>query len=71
MSSEVDEAALDVRAEELHPHAIADIESPEPLLEPSFHRRLENPHPRSLGRSAGHDRFKNLTNAIRKEERLG
>ena len=48
-AGEVDEAALRVGAEELHPHLIPDVEPFFTLLDAALDGRVEDAHPRSLG----------------------
>src|SRR5436190_8665276 len=66
---EVDEPALDVGADELHPHAVADVETLGALLELALDRRLEQPHPGALLGSAGDDAVELLPDALFEEQR--
>src|SRR3989449_1053353 len=44
----IDEATLHVRAHELDPHPVGDVEPLDAPHDLAFHRRREHPHPRSL-----------------------
>src|SRR5512132_91620 len=54
-ADEVDEAALDVGVDELHPHAVADVEPLEAADELAFDGGVEDADPRALLGRAGHD----------------
>src|SRR5512133_2553237 len=54
-ADEVDEAALDVGVDELHPDAVADVEPLEAAHELALDRRLEDADPGPLLGRAGHD----------------
>src|SRR4051794_23884586 len=54
----VDEAALDIRAQELHADAVADVDARIAANDASFNRRLQDPHPGALVGGAGHDALK-------------
>ena len=65
---EIDEAALDVGADELHRHAVADIEPLRPLIHLALDRWREDPHPGSLLGSAGHDPFEGLADPVLEQQ---
>jgi hypothetical protein len=68
---EIDEAALDVGAEELHPHALADVEAVLAAHDPALDGRAEHPHPGPLRGGAGHDAVEALALARREQHRRG
>src|SRR2546428_328585 len=56
----IDEATLHVRAHELDPHPVGDVEPLDAPHDLAFHRRLEHPHPRSLVARTRDDREGNV-----------
>src|SRR5512140_700451 len=54
-AGEIDEAALRVGVDELHPHPIPDVEPLRSLSDAALDRRVEDAGPRPLGRGAGDD----------------
>src|SRR6266566_2551743 len=67
----VDKARLDVDADQLHPHVIAEVETLSALHDFSFHRRMGDAHPRPLLGRAGDDGLEAIADAIRKKQSAG
>jgi hypothetical protein len=69
IAREVNEATLDVGADEFDTNAVTHIETLESPLEPSFDWKLAKSHPRSLRRGAGNEGVELLAHPARQEQR--
>ena len=66
---EIDEAALDVGADELDAHAFADVEPRLAADDAAFDRRRDDAHPRPLVGRAGDDAVEDPADAIGEQQR--
>src|SRR4030095_13681873 len=68
---EVDVAALDVGADELDLHVVADVEALDAAHQPPLDGRSEDADPRALLRGAGHERVEPLADSRGEQQRGG
>ena len=68
---EVDEAALRIGVDQLHPHPVSDVEPFPASLHAPFHVRIQDPHPRALVGGAGDERVEALADTALEQQRGG
>ena len=71
VAREIDEPSFHVGLEQLDADTVAHIETLEAALQPAFHRRMEEPDPRSLFGSAGDERVERVSDSAGQEQRGG